>query len=218
MSEVMNVGVMNVGQSLNALVDYIYKGEVSISVADLHNFCLLTKELGLEAIETQPESSGSKDPLQQPDENWLDIKNEPMDPDVASPAGPQLEETKMGRDEMRRVSRKEKSDTDSSSNNPDHSIEQARYLYSIKTRELDNDIKAMMELSQNFVHQSKGHEHKREKMRLCKACGKEGRLFAIKRHIEAIHISGISHPCDVCGKTCLSRDRLRRHKSVHHCK
>ena len=192
---------------LNALVDYIYKGEVSISVADLHNFCLLTKELGLEAIETQPESSDSKDPLQQPDENWLDIKNEPMDPD----AGPQVEKSK-----MRRVERKEKSD--SSSNNPDNSIEQARYLYSIKTRELDNDIKAMMELSQNFVHQSKGHEHKRERTRLCKVCGKEGRLFAIKRHIEAIHISGISHPCDVCGKTCLSRDRLRRHKSVHHCK
>ena len=49
-------------------------------------------------------------------------------------------ETKRGR-----VSRKEKSDTDSSSNNPDHSIEQARYLYSIKTRELDNDIKEYTE-------------------------------------------------------------------------
>ena len=55
----------------------------------------------------------------------------------------------------------------------------------------------MMELSPNFVTQSKGFEHKREKARICKVCGKEGRLFAIKRHIEAIHISGISHPCDM---------------------
>ena len=72
-------------------------------------------------------------------------------------------------------------------------VDQARYLYCMKTKELDNAIKAMMEFSPNFV-QSKNYEHKREKARICKVCGKEGRLFAIKRHIEAMHISGISHP------------------------
>ena len=77
----------------------------------------------------------------------------------------------------------------------------------MKTKELDNAIKAMMEFSPNFV-QSKNYEHKREKARICKLCGKEGRLFAIKRHIEAMHISGISHPCDLCDKISLSRDRL----------
>ena len=196
---------------LNALVEYIYKGEVSISAADLDNFILLTKELGLKAMKTE----SSRDPLEDTNENSVDIKQEPMDPDVTSQVV--LTEKTKSLSKMGRVSRKEKNEV-SCSNFPDNSIEQARYLYSIKTRELDNDIKAMMEVSENFVHQSKGQENKREKMRICKVCGKEGRLFAIKRHIEAIHISGISLPCDVCEKICLSRDRLRRHKSVHHCK
>ena len=64
--------------------------------------------------------------------------------------------------------------------------------------------------------QSKSYEHKREKTRICRMCGKEGRLFAIKRHIEAMHISGISHPWELCDKISLSRDRLGRHKAVYH--
>ena len=207
---------------LNALVDYIYKGKVSIPAEDLDNFLQATKELGLEAIENVPQSSALKDPLHQNNENPLGIKMEPMDQEVTcqSQIGTQVLPEKKKSPKMRKVPRKEKVDkkSDNDYNFPDNSIEQARYLYSIKTRELDNDIKEMMEFSPNFVIQSKGYEHKREKARLCKVCGKEGRLFAIKRHIEAIHISGISHPCDICGKICLSRDRLRRHKSVHHCK
>ena len=208
---------------LNALVDYIYKGEVSIPARDLDNFLLVTKELGLEVIESVPERSALTGPQNKNNENSIGIKMEPMDQEVTSQiqAGSQVLPDNRKSPKMRKVSRKEnvaqKSDNDC--NFPDNSIEQARYLYSIKTRELDDDKKEMMELSSNFVIQSNpGYKHKREKTRICKVCGKEGRLFAIKRHIEAIHISGISHPCDICGKICLSRDRLRRHKSVHHCK
>ena len=38
------------------------------------------------------------------------------------------------------------------------------------------------------------------KSRVCKVCGKEGRMKYIKNHIEANHISGISLPCGLCGK------------------
>ena len=77
---------------------------------------------------------------------------------------------------------------------------------------IDDQVRSMIEIGDiPAPGRSQG------RVRICKVCGKEGRLFAIKRHIEAIHISGISHPCDNCGKICLSRDRLRRHKSVHHC-
>ena len=64
---------------LNALVDYIYKGKVSIPAEDLDNFLQATKELGLEAIENVPQSSALKDPLHQNNENPLGIKMEPMD-------------------------------------------------------------------------------------------------------------------------------------------
>ena len=203
---------------LNVLVDYMYKGEVSVSAADLDNFLLFAQDLGLEAVENVPGGSVLTDPLNQNNENSCDIKKEPIDQDVISPVGPQVMSEKRKSSKMRRLAWKEQAGQRNSNNLPENSIEQSKYLYSLKTKELDNDIKEMMEFSQNFVIQSKGYEHKREKARICKVCGKEGRLFAIKRHIEAIHISGISHPCDVCGKICLSRDRLRRHKSVHHCK
>ena len=35
----------------------------------------------------------------------------------------------------------------------------------------------------------------------CTACGKEGSRIDVKRHIEAKHIDGVSHNCEVCGKT-----------------
>ena len=89
-------------------------------------------------------------------------------------------------------------------------VDQARYLYYIKNKRTGQWYKGHDEV------QSKSYEHKREKTRICRMCGKEGRLFAIKRHIEAMHISGISHPCNLCDKISLSRDRLRRHKAVYH--
>ena len=160
---------------LNALVDYIYKGEVSIHAKDLDKFLLVTKELGLEVIENVPESSALKDPRNQNNEHSLGIKMEPMDPEVTRQiqAGSQVLPENRKSPKMRKVSRKEKvaEKSDNGCNFPDNSIEQARYLYSIKTRELDNDIKEMVELSPNFVIQSNpGNKHKREKNRICKVC------------------------------------------------
>ena len=38
----------------------------------------------------------------------------------------------------------------------------------------------------------------------------------IRDHIEANHITGISIPCDLCGKSCKSRNGLAKHKSKYH--
>ena len=51
---------------------------------------------------------------------------------------------------------------------------------------------------------------------ICKACGKEARDLDIRRHIEANHLSNVSHYCDVCGKTSRSRDGLRQHIATVH--
>ena len=97
-------------EDLNALVDYMYKGEVIISSANLDNFLLRLK--GMENAAKRPDFT---DPLL-----WQGDKNPPG---IKREAGDQEDV------------------------NGESLVDQARYLYSIKTKELDNDIKAMVEFN-----------------------------------------------------------------------
>ena len=72
-------------------------------------------------------------------------------------------------------------------------------------KELDEKVKSMMSKSQNRI--SSGLKF----ANICKVCGKEGDISAIKDHIEANHIEGLSLPCNVCGKVFRLRNTLRRH-------
>ena len=73
-------------------------------------------------------------------------------------------------------------------------------------QELDEKVKSIMEISQNLEPGGKG------RAKICKVCGKEGQSMAIRDHIEANHLEGVSLPCNVCEKTFRSRMILRRHK------
>ena len=75
-------------------------------------------------------------------------------------------------------------------------------------QELDEKVKSMMEKSVNLIPSGK------ERAKICKVCGKEGAGIAIRDHIEANHLEGISLPCNICGKTFRSRIRLRQHKCL----
>ena len=72
-------------------------------------------------------------------------------------------------------------------------------------QELDKKVKLMMEKSQNLCPDGGS------KAKICKVCGKEGAGIAIRDHIEANHLEGVSLPCNVCGKEFRSRMNLRRH-------
>ena len=50
----------------------------------------------------------------------------------------------------------------------------------------------------------------------CKVCGKHGDSGTIKDHIEAIHLEGISLPCNFCKTMLKSRSSLKMHKRRHH--
>ena len=73
-------------------------------------------------------------------------------------------------------------------------------------KELDEKVKSMMEKSQNLISSGK------QRADICKVCGKEGAGIAIRDHIEANHLEGVSLPCNVCGKEFRSRMTLRKHK------
>ena len=50
----------------------------------------------------------------------------------------------------------------------------------------------------------------------CVTCGKEAINSALKKHIEANHLEGISIPCNLCETTLRTRDALRIHMSRKH--
>ena len=77
---------------------------------------------------------------------------------------------------------------------------------------LDQQVKSMMIFSDN----ADPYKGQQGRARICKVCGKEGSRTHISDHIEANHITGISIPCDLCGKSFKSRVSLAMHKSRYH--
>merc|ERR1712129_506793 len=79
-------------------------------------------------------------------------------------------------------------------------------------QDLDDKINSMMEVSEN----KNDRRGQRGVKRICKVCGKEGQMADIQRHIEANHITGVSHTCNICGTTTRSRNAMAKHKSRNH--
>ena len=74
--------------------------------------------------------------------------------------------------------------------------------------ELDKRVKSMMEKSQRTIAGRKEKAY----IYTCNLCGKEGEVTAIRDHIEAKHLEGVSLPCHNCGKILRSRVLLRKHE------
>ena len=72
--------------------------------------------------------------------------------------------------------------------------------------DLDSQIRSMITKSDVQV------ENRRGKMATCNVCGKQGPYNSMPRHVEALHITGVSHSCDTCGNVFRSRHALSRHK------
>ena len=77
--------------------------------------------------------------------------------------------------------------------------------------QLDEQTKLMMDSTENYITMKSGA---RSRAFSCKVCGKEARDLDIRRHIEANHLSNVSHSCDICGKTSRTREGLRQHKRI----
>ena len=76
-------------------------------------------------------------------------------------------------------------------------------------QKLDEQISSMMTKTAN-------KNHRREHLYACNTCGKEYKHSHMKEHIEAIHLEGISAPCDFCEKIFRSRSGLRDHNRKYH--
>ena len=78
---------------------------------------------------------------------------------------------------------------------------------------LDEQIRSMMDETENFVTRPSGIKMKAF---ICKICGKELVFSDMTRHIESNHITGVTHSCNICGKTSRSRKALWMHVHKEH--
>ena len=75
---------------------------------------------------------------------------------------------------------------------------------------LDKQIFSM--ITKSDVHAGKGQGF----LYICNVCGKQAPYMNMKRHVEANHITGVSHECDLCGKTSRSKHATLLHKTRYH--
>ena len=76
---------------------------------------------------------------------------------------------------------------------------------SVDIDDLKEQIKSMITRSQLSAGPGQGV------MASCNICGKQGPYRNMPNHVETNHITGISHPCDLCGKICRSWNALGMH-------
>ena len=74
--------------------------------------------------------------------------------------------------------------------------------------QLDEQIRSMMDETENFITRPNGQKRKAF---ICRVCEKELGFSDMTRHIEAIHITGVTHSYDICGNISRSRNSLRQH-------
>ena len=181
---------------LLAVVDFLYLGEANVFQESLDSFLEIAEELRLKGLMGQTEDTTKTE------------KNNKYS---------NLEQAKSSRSFQKGI--KSNSSTANMASSLNAKLEDHSQLVPINNpqrislpsfvsgdfKELDEKVKSMMEKSSNRI---KGG---REFAKVCKMCGKEGEGIAIRDHIEANHLEGVSLPCNVCGKVFRSRAILRKH-------
>ena len=186
-------GVMS--ENLLAMVDFFYHGEANVYQENLDSFLVLARELqlkGLQGNQTEEEAEIISQPTYKKSQT---------------------------------ISSKYRSATNQFSVNKD-AVNDAELVQVVSEKallptvqatisctdveSLDQQVKSMMAFSEKNGPKRQG------RLRICKACGKEGSMSNIMHHIEANHIAGISLSCDLCGQVLGTRDALRQHQAGHY--
>ena len=175
-------------EELVAVLDFLYCGEVFVDQQNLQTFLALGEDLGLKGLAKNNESIEEADTPQH--EIKLKRQHTELDSNVTNPkeiAQPMAEEET----------------TDAIG------ISSRNVEVNVELEKLDEQVKSMMEVSENMLSR-RNHS---ERAWLCKICGKEGKKMKIASHIEANHVrTDALLPCDLCGNSSRSRHRLRLHK------
>ena len=180
-------------EDLMAIMDFLYLGEANVFQENLDSFLALAEELQLKGLTTGADAIGKE------------------------------EKIKMTPTNQKESFKREKLQTNPTVNpdnnmftDPDTKVAVINENMTISTdlqlEGLDQQIRSM--ITRNDASVQSGS--KMRKMATCKICGKEGPYISMPRHIEANHITGVSHACDICGAISRSNHGLRQHKKIYH--
>lgn len=177
--------------NLNSILDFLYTGAANVYHENLDSFLSITEDLQLKGL------MSSKD-----DEEQISSR----DNDVSKKSN-EIESSNIYHSKEKSSFHKKEEDH----------VPQNRMMLAIPTnlpvsedlRQLDEKVQSMLAKTDKMVNG--------QRCFACKVCGKEGKSQNIKRHIEAKHIGEeIYHPCNLCEKTCKSRNSLWQHQHEKH--
>jgi len=181
-------------EDLVAIVDFLYIGEANVFQDNLDVFLTIAEELKLKGLTKNGNENVEL-------EEQIAMKQKILKPKNTQP---KVENMKVYESEV--VSNTE-------TQNPETTVSVANYPLSrvniANVEDLEETVKSMMTKS--------GHTWSNGRLAYsCSVCGKEGQGNAIKDHIEANHLEGVSIPCNFCERTFRSRSGLRQHNSLYH--
>merc|ERR1712129_596491 len=177
-------------EDLVAMIDFLYFGEANLCQENLDSFLAVAEELQLKGLM----GSGAED------KEAKEI-NPPL---IKKKSSKPIQQSKKESLMPEIFSVDEKAET-----SPEGTVAVTDYTVAADLQYLDDKIKSMMMFSENHAGGNMG------RARICKVCGKEGGMNDIKKHIEANHITGVSHNCKICGITTRTRDAMGQHKRRH---
>jgi len=183
-------------EDLVAMVDFLYIGEAKIYQENLDSFLAVAEELQLKGLM----GSGAEEEAE-------GVNNKPTTKKKPSKPEQQRTYTKQ-KDPTTEI----RSSVQFETSPPlEGTVAVTDYTVAADLQDLDDKIKSMMEVSEN-----RNDRNQAGFKRVCKMCGKEGQMINIIDHIEAHHITGVSHSCNKCGNIGKTRNALRIHKSKYH--
>ena len=175
-------------ENIVALLDFLYYGEANVFQENLDSFLALAEELKLKGLTGSAEG-----------EKEFDLETSQRVPPKKE--FNQLSQGSKFNSKFKGPSSKGFSDT---------TIALTQNKMSVDLKDLDEQIKSMFTKTNLPAGGDRGY------LATCNVCGKQLPLKVMPSHIEANHITGVSHACDICGKTSRSRKSQRMHVSNWH--
>ena len=182
---------------LIAIVDFLYYGEANIYQENLDAFLTIAEELNLKGLNGEGKAAGEH-------------LGKPLDETSSQNPTPQIIQNQtILPPESLFVSDFNFGDKLLT----ERTIALPKHEFSGDIQELDEKIETMMTLGTNMIPDG---PNKKQRATICQVCGKEGKRWNIRRHIELHHIDGISIPCNFCENTFRAKIYLTEHLRNNH--
>ena len=174
-------------ENLEAIIDFLYRGEASVYQEYLDSFLAIAEELQLKGLTGEANDKGMEDRKKPQVERKKEY--------------PRSEATKFQHLVLyAKIGQREINEYDPP----------------LKTVAMTSDMEELNQQLISMMVKTSRVGTSRNPFYKCTLCGKEAEKNNLRKHIEANHMEGISLPCNQCGKTFRSRGSLAYHKYCSH--